>query len=245
MPVRQLSEATVNRIAAGEVVERPASVVKELVENALDAGARRIDVLTDGGGRRLIRVTDDGDGMTRADLALAVERHATSKLADDDLVSIRTLGLSRRGAAVDRRGGAAVDRHAARRRAARLDASRSTPARSRSVKPAALGAGTRVEVRDLFYATPARLKFLKLDRTEAEAVREVVRRLAMSRPDVAFTLAGEERAPVTFAAALPGARRPAGAARRRARRRFPRQCGRGRSASARASSSTALRRCRR
>ena len=93
MPVRQLSEAIVNRIAAGEVVERPASVVKELVENALDAGARRIEVLTDGGGRRLIRVTDDGEGMTRADLALAVERHATSKLAGDDLLAIDTLGF--------------------------------------------------------------------------------------------------------------------------------------------------------
>src|SRR6201986_3123177 len=93
MPVRQLPEQIVNRIAAGEVVERPASVVKELVENALDAGAHRIDVFTDGGGRRLIRVTDDGEGMVRADLALAVERHATSKLADDDLVTIRTLGF--------------------------------------------------------------------------------------------------------------------------------------------------------
>src|SRR5512132_1985051 len=93
MPVRQLSEAMINRIAAGEVVERPASVVKELVENALDAGARRIDVLTDGGGRRLIRVSDDGEGMTRADLELAVERHATSKLQTDDLLSIHTLGF--------------------------------------------------------------------------------------------------------------------------------------------------------
>ena len=93
MPVRQLSETIVNRIAAGEVVERPASVVKELVENALDAGATRIEIATDGGGRRLIRVTDDGAGMTRADLALAVERHATSKLAGDDLLQIRTLGF--------------------------------------------------------------------------------------------------------------------------------------------------------
>src|SRR5215467_5760418 len=92
MPVRQLDPATVNRIAAGEVVERPASVVKELIENALDADARRIDILTDGGGRRLIRIADDGTGMTRADLALAVERHATSKL-DDDLLAIRTLGF--------------------------------------------------------------------------------------------------------------------------------------------------------
>ena len=204
MPVRQLPEAIINRIAAGEVVERPASVVKELIENALDAGATRIDVLTDGGGRRLIRVSDDGEGMTRADLALAVERHATSKLADDDLVSIRTLGF--RGEALPSIGAVArlaiASRHKSEQHAWSIDVEAGAKS---ALKPAALGAGTRVEVRDLFYATPARLKFLKLDRTEAEAVREMVRRLAMSRPDVAFTLAGEERAPVTFAAALPGA----------------------------------------
>jgi DNA mismatch repair protein MutL len=204
MPVRQLSEAIVNRIAAGEVVERPASVVKELVENALDAGASRIDVLTDGGGRRLIRVADDGEGMTRADLALAVDRHATSKLDDEDLIAIRTLGF--RGEALPSIGSVArlaiATRHQREPHAWSIEVGAGVKS---EVKPAALGEGTRVEVRDLFYATPARLKFLKLDRTEAEAVREVVRRLAMSRPDVAFTLAGEERAPVTFAATLPGA----------------------------------------
>jgi len=200
MPVRQLSESIVNRIAAGEVVERPASVVKELIENALDAGARRIDVLTDGGGRRLIRVADDGEGMTRADLALAVERHATSKLKGDDLLAIDTLGF--RGEALPSIGAVArltiTTRHHSEPHAwsVTVDAGKKS-----AVNPAALAHGTSVEVRDLFYSTPARLKFLKTDRSEAEAVREVVRRLAMSRPDVAFTLAGEDKAPVTWAAA--------------------------------------------
>ena len=203
MRVRQLSEAVINRIAAGEVVERPASVVKELVENALDAGARRIDVLTDGGGRRLIRVTDDGEGMIRADLELAVERHATSKLDSDDLLSIRTLGF--RGEALPSIGAAAsltiTTRHAEESHAwsITVDAGEKSAA-----KPASLGHGTTVEVRDLFHATPARLKFLKADRSEAEAVRDVVRRLAMSRPDVSFTLAGEERAPLTWGPAPEG-----------------------------------------
>ncbi len=201
MPVRQLSEAVVNRIAAGEVVERPASVVKELVENALDAGARRIEILTDGGGRRLISVSDDGEGMTRADLMLAVERHATSKLADDDLITIRTLGF--RGEALPSIGAAArlaiTSRHTDEPHAWTITVDAGIKS---GVKPAALGGGTRVDVSDLFYATPARLKFLKSDRTEAEAVRDVVRRLAMSRPDVAFTLSGEERAPLHFAAVL-------------------------------------------
>ena len=200
MSVRQLSESIVNRIAAGEVVERPASVVKELVENALDAGATRIDVLTDGGGRRLIRVADDGEGMTRADLALAVERHATSKLKGDDLLAIDTLGF--RGEALPSIGAVAkltiTTRHKSEPHAWSLEVD---AGKKSEVMPAALSQGTSVEVRDLFYATPARLKFLKTERTEAEAVREVVRRLAMSRPGVAFTLAGEERNPVTWAAA--------------------------------------------
>jgi DNA mismatch repair protein MutL len=203
MPVRQLSEATVNRIAAGEVVERPASVVKELVENALDAGATQIEIVTDGGGRRLIRVTDDGSGMPRDDLALAVERHATSKLTDDDLLDIKTLGF--RGEALPSIGSVArlsiTTRHKSEPHAWTITVDGGDKS---DVKPAALGEGTRVEVRDLFYATPARLKFLKTDRTESENIRETVRRLAMSRPDVAFTLAGEERMPVTWAAALPG-----------------------------------------
>ena len=198
MPVRQLSEAVVNRIAAGEVVERPSSVVKELVENALDAGARRIEIFTDGGGRRLIRVTDDGEGMTRADLTLAVERHATSKLADDDLVAVRTLGF--RGEALPSVAAAArlaiATRHVDEPHAWTIAVDAGVKS---DVKPAALAHGTRVDVSDLFYATPARLKFLKSDRTEAEAVRDVVRRLAMSRPDVAFTLSGEERSPLHFA----------------------------------------------
>jgi len=202
MPVRQLDPATINRIAAGEVVERPASVVKELIENALDAGARKIDVLTDDGGRRLIRIADDGAGMTRADLALAVERHATSKLEGDDLLAITTLGF--RGEALPSIGAVArlaiTTRHAGEPHAWAITVDGGVKS---DVKPAALREGTCVEVRDLFYATPARLKFLKTDRTEAEAIRDVVRRLAMSRPDVGFTLAGEERAPVTWAPALP------------------------------------------
>src|SRR5471032_2752388 len=149
MPVRQLSESLINRIAAGEVVERPASVVKELVENALDAGANRIEIVTDGGGRRLIRVTDDGEGMTRGDLALAVDRHATSKLADDDLLQIRTLGF--RGEELPSIG--AVARLAITTRHAGEPHEENTHAWTISVeggvksdvKPATLSEGTRVE----------------------------------------------------------------------------------------------------
>ena len=140
MPVRQLSKSVVNRIAAGEVVERPASVVKELVENALDAGSRRIDVLTDGGGRRLIRVADDGEGMTRADLGLAVERHATSKLEGDDLLAIDTLGF--RGEALPSIGAVArltiTTRHASEPHAWAIEVD---AGKKSEVKPAALSAG--------------------------------------------------------------------------------------------------------
>src|SRR5258707_4585851 len=152
MPVRQLDPATINRIAAGEVVERPASVVKDLVENALDAGARRIDILTDGGGRRLIRVADDGAGMTRVDLALAVERHATSKLDDDDLLAIRTLGF--RGEALPSIGAVArlaiTTRHASEPHAWAIAVRGGAKS---DIRPAALGPGTCVEVRDPAYAT--------------------------------------------------------------------------------------------
>ncbi|MBV8697386.1 MAG: DNA mismatch repair endonuclease MutL [Bradyrhizobium sp.] len=204
MPVRQLPEQVVNRIAAGEVVERPASVVKELVENAIDAGASRLDIFTEGGGRRKIVITDDGSGMTRADLALSVERHATSKLDHEDLLQIRTLGF--RGEALPSIGAVAKLAITTRQKSEAHAWALSVAGGAKSdIMPAALGLGTRVEVADLFYATPARLKFLKSERSEAEAIRDVVRRLAMARPEIAFTLAGEERAPVTWAAALPGA----------------------------------------
>ncbi|MCK0197038.1 DNA mismatch repair endonuclease MutL [Ancylobacter sp. 6x-1] len=199
MPLRLLPSTLVDRIAAGEVVERPAAAVKELVENALDAGARRIEIVLQGGGRRLIRVTDDGGGMSAADLALCVERHATSKLDDEDLTQIATLGF--RGEALPSIGAVARLSIASRLSGAagahevRVEAGVRLP-----VRPAALGAGTRVEVRDLFFATPARLKFLKSERAETAAAVDVVRRLALSRPDVAFTLVAEERPPLSWGA---------------------------------------------
>jgi DNA mismatch repair protein MutL len=173
--------------------------VKELVENALDAGAGRIEVVLAGGGTRLVRVTDDGTGMTPADLLLAVERHATSKLPDDDLLAVRTLGF--RGEALPSIGAAAKLSIVTRTRDA-FSASeiRVEGGKKSALRPAALGPGTRVEVRDLFYATPARLKFLKSERAENAAAIEAVRRLALARPDVAFTLVAEDRAPVTYVA---------------------------------------------
>ncbi|MEM9248150.1 MAG: DNA mismatch repair endonuclease MutL [Pseudomonadota bacterium] len=186
-PITQLDDTAISRIAAGEVVERPASAVKELVENALDAGARRIAVDIAEGGKRLIRVTDDGHGIAAAALPLAVARHATSKIDGSDLLNIATFGF--RGEALASLGAVArltlTSRAAGASEAAALSVSGGTPA---SVRPAALGRGTIVEVRDLFYATPARLKFLRTDRAEAQAVGDVVRRLAIAEPAVSFTL---------------------------------------------------------
>ena len=193
MAVRQLRPETVNRIAAGEVIERPASVVKELVENALDAGARSIEVVTVAGGLSLVRVTDDGMGMNDVDLSLAVERHATSKLADDDLFNIVTLGF--RGEALPSIGSVATLSIKTRQRdsGSGLEIVVDRGAKG-GVRPAALNYGTSVEVRDLFSATPARLKFMKSERAENMAVSETVKRLAMANPQVAFTLTTGERA---------------------------------------------------
>ena len=199
-PLRRLPSTLVNRIAAGEVVERPASAVKELVENAIDAGAHRIVVTLKEGGRTFISVVDDGSGMTAEELKLAVERHCTSKLPDDDLNDIRTLGF--RGEALPSI--ASVSRFVMTSRPAGADTAWSLEidggARSEP-RPAAHPAGTRVEVRDLFFATPARLKFLKEPRSESGHVADALRRLAMAHPEIAFRLESEERTLIDLAAA--------------------------------------------
>ncbi len=183
--IRQLDDAAINRIAAGEVVERPASAVKELVENAIDADARRVVIEVAHGGKTLIRVIDDGCGMEGTDLPLALSRHATSKIDGSDLLNIRSFGF--RGEALPSLG--AVGRLSITSRAS--DAAhqiRVAGGTQEAVKPAALNRGTIVELRDLFYATPARLKFMRTDRAEMQAITDIVKRLAMAQPAVGFTL---------------------------------------------------------
>ncbi|WP_264211989.1 DNA mismatch repair endonuclease MutL [Leisingera thetidis] len=184
--IRQLDDSAINRIAAGEVVERPASAVKELVENAIDAGAARITVEIADGGKTLIRVTDDGCGMTPEDLPLALSRHATSKIDGSDLLNIHTFGF--RGEALPSLG--AVGRLTITSRAAGHEAAqiRVSGGKLEPVKPAALRGGSIVELRDLFFATPARLKFMRTDRAESQAISDTVKRLAMAEPSVGFTL---------------------------------------------------------
>ncbi|MEP1354387.1 MAG: DNA mismatch repair endonuclease MutL [Tateyamaria sp.] len=184
--IRQLDTAAVNRIAAGEVVERPASAVKELVENAIDAGARRIGIDVSGGGKTLIHVTDDGCGIAASDLPLALSRHATSKIDGSDLLNIHTFGF--RGEALPSLG--AVGRLTITSRVPGEPGAEITVAGgvTSTVKPAALNSGTVVTLRDLFYATPARLKFLRTDRAEAQAITDVIKRLAMAEPFIRFEL---------------------------------------------------------
>ncbi|VAV96692.1 DNA mismatch repair protein MutL, partial [hydrothermal vent metagenome] len=209
--IRRLPLGAVNRIAAGEVVERPASAVKELVENAIDADAARIDVEIDHGGKTRLVVTDDGCGMSAEDLALAVERHATSKLTpgdsgDYDLMNIATMGF--RGEALPSIG--AVARLSLTSRVKSDPAADAWELRVEGgdvsePRPAGFGgAGARVEVRDLFYATPARLKFLKSDQAEATAIGDVLRRLAMAREDIAFTLTSGGRRSLNLAVETKG-----------------------------------------
>jgi len=203
MTLRQLPPVLVNRIAAGEVVERPAAAVKELVENAIDAGASRIEVSLHDGGQSLIVVSDDGEGMSADELSLAVERHCTSKLPHDDLLDIRWLGF--RGEALPSI--AAVSRLAiaSRKRGAAEAWSITVDAGTKSeVKPASQARGTRAEVRDLFYATPARLKFMKTARAERDQAVDVVERLAMAHPEIGFTMSAEDNREVLRLPALAG-----------------------------------------
>ena len=187
MMIRLLPETIINQIAAGEVVERPASAVKELVENSLDARALRIEIALRDGGKSLIAVTDDGSGMSPEEIKVAIKRHATSKLPGDDLFDIETMGF--RGEALPSLG--AVSRMTITSRQPDAESAwvlQVDGGRVGEPIPAAHPSGTRVEIRDLFYSTPARLKFLKSDRTETSQIIDVIKRLAMARPDVAFTL---------------------------------------------------------
>ncbi len=203
MSIRRLDPVLVDRIAAGEVVERPASAVKELIENAIDSGATRIDVAVESGGRRLIRVSDDGAGMSAEDLSLAVERHATSKIPDGDLSAISSLGF--RGEALPSIGSVASLEIFSRAAGSgegwriRVDQGVKSP-----VGPVAQPLGTRVEIRDLFAATPARLKFLKTDRAEARACADVAQRLAMAHPGIRFSFAATEAASFDLPACAEG-----------------------------------------
>ena len=184
--IRQLDETAINQIAAGEVVERPASAIKELVENAIDAGASRIDVDYADGGKRLIQVTDNGCGIASEDLALAMSRHATSKIDGSDLLNIQSFGF--RGEALPSLG--AVGKLTLTSRTATGSGAelQVMGGQLSPVRPAAMQPGTRATLRDLFYATPARLKFLRSDRAEAQAIADVVKRLAMAEPAIAFSL---------------------------------------------------------
>ena len=192
MPIRQLPDDLVNQIAAGEVVERPASIVKELLENSLDAGATRIDITTAGGGVALIRVEDNGSGMNAADLKLSVSRHATSKLSADNLDDIRTLGF--RGEALASIGAVSDMRIASRERGGETGHGIVVSGgKVNGPHPAPMPPGTVVEIKRLFEKVPARKKFLKTERAEAAGITETVKRLAMAEPAAHIVLQGADR----------------------------------------------------
>lgn len=198
MTIHQLSETLINQIAAGEVIERPASAAKELIENAIDAGASRIEIATAGGGKALLRVTDNGSGMSPDDLALAVKRHCTSKI-NDSLDDVRTLGF--RGEALPSIGSVARLTIQSRTNDAPEGSQISVlGGRVEPVRPTPANRGTVVEVRDLFFATPARLKFMKSEKAEAAAITEVVRRMAIAFPAIRFVLSGPDRSTLELAA---------------------------------------------
>jgi len=205
MTIRVLPDNLVNQIAAGEVIERPASVIKELVENAIDAGATRITVTLKSGGKSLIVVEDNGKGMSKEDLALAVERHATSKLPDDDLFGIKFLGF--RGEALPSI--ASVSKMKILTRQANAENGwelNIKGGQKEEIMPAAHNFGTRIEVRDLFYATPARLKFLKTDSAEAGACADIISRIALANPSVAFYLYVDDKKKISLDVTLEGER---------------------------------------
>jgi DNA mismatch repair protein MutL len=196
MAVRYLDQTLINQIAAGEVIERPASAIKELVENSIDAGATRVDVIVREGGRTLISITDNGCGMERDDLMLCVERHATSKIPDGDLFNIRTLGF--RGEALPSIGSVSrltITTKKDQGEAWQLNVEGGTKG---TPQPVSSSKGTRVEVRDLFYATPARLKFLKSPTTELNHITDIIYRQALANPNVEFTLRHDDRSVISF-----------------------------------------------
>ncbi|GAK70117.1 DNA mismatch repair protein MutL [Agrobacterium rubi TR3 = NBRC 13261] len=198
MSIKQLSETLINQIAAGEVIERPSSAAKELIENAIDAGATRIEIATAGGGKGLVRISDNGCGMSPADLELAIRRHCTSKISAT-LDDIRTLGF--RGEALPSIGSVAKLTITSRQQGAAEGAIISVAGGKLSpVRPAPSNTGTIVEVRDLFFATPARLKFLKTEKAEAGAITEIVKRMAIAFPHIRFVLSGTDRSTLEFPA---------------------------------------------
>lgn len=192
MTIKILSNSTINKIAAGEVIERPASVVKELVENSIDAGSTQIDIILECAGKNLIVIKDNGNGMSKEELELAIQRHATSKLDEDDLLNIKSFGF--RGEALPSIG--AISKFKILSQKADSDKAHTLSIIGGDIEPTKIAngnVGTLIEVRDLFFATPARLKFLRTDRTELTAITSCVKKIALAHPEISFTLTHDDR----------------------------------------------------